>query len=278
MPIATSVALRASVGPDTSGPIEIEVPKTHLARRNVYVDHRPDGVPPAIPAADTLVAMVTGWVRTEDGVPVPGAHVAIFGSAAVAVTNTEGEFQLTIAHGGTQTLITHAIGFLPDERAVDLTDRRLPVIVGLTSVRRFLDTVHVRANRVSLTSTVGFDARRRVGAGRFFTADEIARLHARELTDILRFAPTLELRTDNAHNVTIRMRGDMEACTPAIFVDGKQFIDWALADLNGIVQPDQIAGLEIYTASMTPPEFRTRQGCGTIVVWTRGAERGDQRE
>jgi hypothetical protein len=81
------------------------------------------------------------------------------------------------------------------------------------------------------------------------------------------------MHTDNQHNVTIRMRGDMEPCTPAIFVDGKQFINWELNDLNGIVQPEQIAGLEIYTPSLTPAEFRTKLGCGTIVVWTSAAAR-----
>ena len=50
-------------------------------------------------------------------------------------------------------------------------------------------------------------------------------------------------------------------------------MNWQLSDLNGIVQPDQIAGLEIYTASMTPAEFRGKQGCGTVVVWTRASQR-----
>jgi hypothetical protein len=274
LPTSTTVSLRAAVGADTSGPIQIEVPKTGIARHTLYIDHRAggDGVSARPPATDSVaVAFVTGWVRTEDGVPVAGARVTIFGSSATAMTNTEGEFQLSGMHGGTQTLVTRAIGFLPDERAVDLTDRHVPVIVGLTSLRNFFDTVHVRANRVSLTSAVGFDDRRRLGAGRFFTADDIRRLHPHELTDVLRHAPTLELHTDNAHNVTIRMRGDMHSCTPAIFVDGKQFINWELNDLNGIVQPNQVAGLEIYTPSMTPAEFRTQMGCGTVVVWTRAS-------
>jgi hypothetical protein len=279
LPTATSVALRAAIGADTSGPIEVEVPKTLVARRNVYVDHQTFAttVSRVAPAADTAISVVHGWVRTEDGVPIPGAQVAIFGAAPLAVTDAEGEFRLDGVPAGTQTLVTRAIGFLPDERAVDLTDRHIPVIIGLTSLRQFLDTMHVRASRVSLTSSVGFDDRRRLGSGRFFTPEEIERMHARELTDVLRRAPTLELRTDNSHNVTIRMRGDMDSCTPAIFIDGKQFIDWSLADLNGIVQPDQIAGLEIYTPSMTPVEFRTKQGCGTIVVWTHASERRDSR-
>ena len=279
LPTGTTVTLRAAVDADTTGPIEIQVPSTRIARRTVYIDHHAlvdDGVPVSA-EADTTPVKLTGWIRTEDGVPVRGARVAIFGHETFATTNVEGEFQLTGIPGGTQTLVTRAIGFLPDERAVDLTDRRVPVIVGLTSLRRFLDTIHVRAKRVSLTTAVGFDDRRRLGAGRFFTPEDIARLHPHELTDIFHHVSSLEMHTDNAHNVTIRMRGDRSSCTPAIFVDGKQFANWELNDLNGIVQPDQIAGLEIYTAAMTPTQFLTQMGCGTVIVWTRSAAHPDQR-
>jgi hypothetical protein len=216
---------------------------------------------------------VSGWVRTEDGVPLPGARVRLFGSDIVAVTNSEGEFQLTDVPGGTQTLMTRAIGFVPDERAVDLTDRHIPVIVGLLAVRRFLDTVHVSANRGTYMSAVGFEQRKRGGSGHFFTTSDVERLHPQELSDLLRHAPSLDLSTDNAHNVKIRMRGDQGACTPAIFLDGKQLIYWELADLNSLVQPDELAGMEVYTPAMTPAEFRTKLGCGTIVIWTRTPER-----
>ena len=228
VPTSSSVVLRAVSGTDTSGAIEIDIPKS---------------------------------------------RIGIFGSSAVAVTNDEGAFQLIGVPGGTQTLTTRAIGFVPDERAVDLTDRHVPVIVGLLAVRRFLDTVHVRASHPTLTSVVGFEERKRAGSGRFFTASDVERLHPHDVSDLLRHAPSLELSTDNHHNVTIRMRGDQAACTPAIFLDGKQLVNWELTDLNSLIQPEEISGMEVYTVSMTPAEFRTKQGCGTILVWTRTPER-----
>ena len=279
VPTSSSVVLRAVSGTDTSGAIEIDIPKSRIARRTLYVDHPlRDSVASSVATIDSVVpshpsAVVSGWVRTEDGVPVPGARVGIFGSSAVAVTNDEGAFQLIGVPGGTQTLTTRAIGFVPDERAVDLTDRHVPVIVGLLAVRRFLDTVHVRASHPSLTSLVGFEDRKRAGSGRFFTASDVERLHPHDVSDLLRHAPSLELSTDNHHNVTIRMRGDPAACTPAIFLDGKQLVNWELTDLNSLIQPEEISGMEVYTVSMTPAEFRTKQGCGTILVWTRTPER-----
>jgi len=289
VPASSSVVVRAVSGTDTSGAIEIDIPKTRIARRTLYVDRMsvpsstpnamssPDGAASAAPPRDTLPppihhGTIRGWVRTEDGVPIPGARVRLFASDVVAETNGEGAFELTGVPAGTQTLMTRANGFVPDERAVDLTDRHIPVLVGLLAVRRFLDTVHVRANR-GLTSAVGFDDRKRGGAGRFFTAADVERLHPQELTDLLLHAPTLELTRDNAHNVKIRMRGDQGSCTPAIFLDGKQLVYWELVDLNSLVQPDELEGMEVYTPAMTPPEFRTKHGCGTIVVWTRALER-----
>jgi hypothetical protein len=282
VPASSSVLLRAVSGNDTSGAIEIAVPKTRIARRNIYVDRVPsaeaDGNTAPVPRRDSVPSehrrgTVNGWIRTEDGVPIPGARVRIFGSDVVSVTNDDGEFQLAGVPGGTQTLMTRAIGFVPDERAVDLTDRHTPVVIGLLSVRRFLDTVHVRASRNTLNTIVGFDDRRKTGSGKFFTANDVERLRPHELTDLLRHAPGIELTTDNHHDVTIRMRGDFSSCTPAIFLDGKQLVNWELADLNSLVQPDQIGGMEIYTPAMTPAEFRTKVGCGTILVWSRPYER-----
>jgi hypothetical protein len=297
VPAAASVIVRAVSGTDTSGAIEIDVPKMRIARRNIYVDHAVAIENPALAAQDTAViavkndtvadagtprakgpvgvhrATVNGWVRTEDGVPISGARVRLFGSDVTAETNNEGAFELLGVPGGTQTLMTRAIGFLPDERAIDLTDRHIAIIVGLLSVRRFLDTVHVRADRSTFMTAVGFDERKRGGVGHFFTPRDVERLHPQELTDLLRHAPSIELSNDNTHTVKIRMRGDQGACTPAIFLDGKQLVYFDLTDLNSLVQPEELGGMEVYSAAMTPAQFRTKLGCGTILVWTKPAER-----
>jgi Carboxypeptidase regulatory-like domain len=297
VPAAASVIVRAVSGTDTSGAIEIEVPKTRIARRNIYVDHAvakdstavaardsaPRGVtndsiaPAATPRSTEPVsvhrATVNGWVRTEDGIPVSGARVHLFGSDVTAETNNEGAFEIVGVPGGTQTLMTRAIGFVPDERAIDLTDQHIAIIVGLLSVRRFLDTVHVRADRSTFMTAVGFDERKHGGVGHFFTPKDVERLHPQELSDLLRHAPSIELSTDNAHTVKIRMRGDQGACTPAIFLDGKQLVYFDLTDMNSLVQPEELAGMEVYSAAMTPAQFRTKLGCGTILVWTKPAER-----
>jgi len=289
VPASTDIVIRAVSGSDTSGAIEVSVPAARIARRNLYVAS--GAVLAAQAEHDTVLrnamhddstgrtlagTVLSGWVRTEDGVPIPAAQVRVYASDVVGVTDDLGAFRLVGVPGGTQTLQTRAIGFVPDERAVDLTDQRLPVIVGLTSVRRFMDTVHVRAAKLDLTNIVGFEDRRRLGSGRFFSATDIERLHVRDVTDVLRHAPSLQLVSGNSSSYKIRMRGDTEACTPALFLDGKQLIHWELADVNGLVHPNEIGGLEIYTPSLTPAQFRTREGCGTILIWSRPPERSSR--
>jgi hypothetical protein len=295
VPSASDVVVRAVSGNDTSGAIEIRIPGSRLVRRTLYVAshevlalaaEHDTIVQRAVRALDTTTTptrtaivgtVLTGWVRTEDGVPIPGAQVRLFGSPVTGATNDEGAFVLLGVPGGTQTLQTRAIGFVPDERAVDVTDQHLPIIVGLTSVRRFIDTVHVRAARLDINNIVGFESRRRAGSGRFFSASDIDRIRPREVTDILRHAPSVQLVSLGTANFAIRMRGDHDACQPALFLDGKQLVSWELSDLNSLIRPNEIGGMEIYTPSMTPVEFRTRQGCGTIVIWTRVPEQLSRR-
>src|SRR5262249_46186347 len=174
-----------------------------------------------------------------------------------ATTDTSGAFRLVGVPGGTQTLQSRAIGFVPDDRAVDVTDEHLPIIVGLTSVKRFLDTVNVHAKRLGLSEIVGYDQRHKTMAGHFFSDKDIERLRPREVTDMFRHTAGVELVQRGAE-FGIRLRGDYRVCSPTLFVDGKQLIDWRLADLNILIQPSEIAALEIYDAAQTPAQFRTR--------------------
>ena len=103
VPTASSVIVRAVSGTDTSGAIEFDVPKSRIARtqslrrssarlRTVRHDLAHDSRCGAGRAEHR--AVLTGWVRTEDGVPIPGARVRCLNSDVVATTNDDGAFQL----------------------------------------------------------------------------------------------------------------------------------------------------------------------------------------
>src|SRR5262249_3306979 len=121
--------------------------------------------------------VLTGWVRTEEGVPIVGARVHVFGTDSNVNTDHEGEFALQRPPGVTQMIETRAIGFFPDDRPVDVTDQQLPMFIAMTSLRRVLDTVHVKAMREGLRRLVGFESRKRSAPGHFFTSSDIERMH-----------------------------------------------------------------------------------------------------
>ena len=242
LPSGTEVVVSAARGADSSGPVELRVPESRLMRRTLYV-----GPPPprslAIVTTDSARAEstrttdsssavgskrsglgLTGWVRTEEGVPIVGARVHVFGTDSTVLTDDKGEFALHGLPGGTHMIEPRAIGFFPDDRPVDLTDQELPMFIAMTSLRRVLDTVHVKAMREGLRRLVGFEARKRTAPGHFLTSCEIERMHTQRFTDVLRRVPSLQL-VNSTRGPLVKMRGDAP-CKPALWVDGARFTDW----------------------------------------------------
>jgi hypothetical protein len=131
--------------------------------------------------------------------------------------------------------------------------------------------MHVRANALSVKEMFGFDHRRRVGAGRFFGAEDVMRWHPQQLTDLLRHSPSMALVPTEPFGYALRVRGS-SACSPSIFLDGRLLHRWELADLNAVVPPSELEAMEVYTAQQAPAQFTTRnEHCASIVVWTRPA-------
>jgi hypothetical protein len=64
-------------------------------------------------------------------------------------------------------------------------------------------------------------------------------------------------------------------CTPRYFLNGAQLMGiTSTTDLQMIVQPDQLAGVEVYTDGLEiPAEFGgASHGCGAVVMWTLPAD------
>ena len=75
-------------------------------------------------------------------------------------------------------------------------------------------------------------------------------------------------------NQRILMRGVMSLCEPSIVIDGVRLPDLTGADLNMMVSPEELAGMEVYTSAGTvPAQFKglsqASMRCGAVVVWTK---------
>lgn len=261
VPSAGSMALTASRGADTTGFIEVQVPASRFLRRDLYLGSARAG-------DGHLTGVVTSVV---DGRPVPGAHVIIVGGSP-ALTNDRGEWTLMNAPLGTRMLEVRAIGHFPEHRVVDVVEGAAPVRVALFTMKAMLDTMRVTASRLSLDRRKsGFEERRRIGAGHYLTAENIARRHPFNVSDLFRGVPGLTLESDpGGIEKRIWMRGAFGDCEPVTYINSMYMAELSARDIDDWVMPDEVAGMEFYSETTIPAQFRRGlRDCGVIVIWTK---------
>ncbi|MDQ3996475.1 MAG: Plug and carboxypeptidase regulatory-like domain-containing protein [Gemmatimonadota bacterium] len=294
VPGESVVGLRAARGTDTTGAVQLPLPARGAARRDLFVGR----VAASTAEVDTLTlgdssraavrrvvrrgtARLAGTVRNKDGRPIKGARLRVAESGVEATTDDDGRFLLSEAPGGTQRLEVRAIGYYPEERAVDLIAGR-PTSVDLTlaTLRSVLDTVRVSASRVYSFDTHGFERRRQARAtGYFFDQRDVERLRPNNVTQLLNRVQGVSFAS-NGFDSAILMRdfftGDF--CEPVVFIDGIRMTQLSARDIDMWVRPEELAGMEVYTRSeQAPPEFTTPEGCGALVLWTRRPTRQPRR-
>lgn len=124
-----------------------------------------------------------------------------------------------------------------------------------------------------------FEARRKRGAGYFMTHAQLRRNLDRPLAEIVAtHFPGLRMvygpHLDSQYLVSLRgegpnalvANGGTSLCYVQVFVDGTFIIDGDVSWIN----PNDVAGLEFYDATRTPPAYRRADGqCGVLLVWSR---------
>lgn len=219
---------------------------------------------------------VTGVVRTGlDNSPLPDVRLTVLGTGLTVTSNAKGEFALNELPLGTQMLTAHKVGYVPADAAVDiLADAPGRAELVLPTIKSVMDTVKVVASRVYDADRNGFLSRQKLGFGHFFSADQVARIAPVETTDLLRRVPSV-LITDNGFEHTVLMHGALGYCSPAVYVDGTAVTGMTPDDLDMMVLPEAVAGMEVYTSAVdAPPQFQIAQnGCGVIVVWTQATRK-----
>jgi len=132
-----------------------------------------------------------------------------------------------------------------------------------------LDTVRITASPFHGRDINAFYQRRRSGIGRYLTSDDIAKRGAIVASDIFRSVPGLRLDRGGLGGDTIWMRGAFGLCVPDVYINGA-VMQLGPDDIDSVVQPKEIAGIEIYSGENVPPQFqRGLSGCGSIVIWTK---------
>ncbi|HEX8431475.1 MAG TPA: carboxypeptidase regulatory-like domain-containing protein, partial [Longimicrobium sp.] len=217
---------------------------------------------------------LSGVVTAADGGrPLAGASVSVVDGAPTR-TNERGEWTLEDAPSGTRILEVRAPGYHPVRRVVNVMDGERPVRVTMSQVAAMMDTIRAvvrsRANR----SLGGFDERRRSrGVGRFLSAEDIEKRRVIVTSELFDMIPGLQRERNAEEGDRFTMRSvfsGADRCVPAVFMNGHRMEGLSASEVDMLVSPKEIAAMEVYTESQSPPQFQSPMGgCGSIVVWTK---------
>lgn len=299
IPTDVKITSRAFVGTDSSGFVELEMPRGGLLYRDMYVGTATKvvlaapldtnvgndrgkataGATSTFSSSATVLrgnGKIRGTIRNVSGQPIPNARVTVWGSGLDATTNSSGQFALQALPSGTYTLESRALGYAPSRSPVDVLDgTEGSADVAMEVYVPMVDTMRVRANRNPGRDPMAeFDKRKKAGFGYFLDEDAISRRNPIYMSDLLRTTPGLSVSPGQLGGDRVMMRGSAGSgsCAPTVYVNGARvFSDDGVID--NLVNPQDVKAVEVYTRTGSMPiEFQAMSGCGSIVIWT-GARR-----
>ncbi len=202
-------------------------------------------------------------------------------------TNDRGFFRLPTPRPGRYTLRGEALGYAPAGGGpVEVGRGRLTVVeLRLAPEAIPLEPlVVVGTPRLFHLEMAGFYDRRERTSGVFLTREELGRRNPERLTDLFWGIPGARLIQDQTGQYAVYFRGAERTggriCWPRVFLD-RQLVhpggfEGGPAVLNGLMDPLDLAGLEVYrTPAEIPSEFSgPNSACGVILLWSRRGEGG----
>jgi hypothetical protein len=281
IPSGGTLGLIANRGGDSTDLIEVPLSSEGFVRRDLYLGAARsvvasdgparvgvDGEPRRLVVGDIRLTGVV--VAGVGGQAIAGAQVGIVGGSQTR-TNQRGEWAVGDAPAGTRMLEVRAVGYYPERRPVNAVAGAPPIRVALSTLRAVLDTVKIIAARVRGRDIRGFLDRSRSGMGRYLTEEAISRRGALVTSDLFRAVPGLQVEPSPLGDTQVTMRSNFgDDCVPNLFLDGQHMRNLSADDINGFVEPKDIAGIEVYAGTEVPPQFQSGlSGCGSIVIWTK---------
>jgi len=287
VPTGFPVQVVAEMDSASSAPVVITVPADdRVAIADLVLDRL--GARPA-----ALAGVV---ISDIDGRPIPDVQILLPDVPRTAFTDDAGAFRISNVPAGIHRVVVRRIG----HRQIDMTlsfapnqilERRLVISRVVT-----LDTVAVRAR----TEIPSFEENRRVGMGKFWTRDSLAKMEGRRLSEVLSGTPGLEVVRGSGNAAWIATsrggRGGFDQETNCFDLEGggsKTCACYSLVYLDNILifrrrpalggkptdeVPDinripvsAIEAIEFYSGpASTPATYSTlNSNCGVLVIHTR---------
>ena len=257
VPRNAPVTARAYAGSDSTGFIELRVPRNGLLVRDLVIGSTNKGT-----------GALRGTVKSASGAQVASARVVLWGASGSGANTSNGQYSLDGLPTGTQMVEARAIGFQPMRVVVDVPAADAATAdITLEALVATVDTVRVRGDRVS-TQMAEFEKRRRAGFGSFIDENQLNARSPIFMADIFRTVPGISIATGQSAQGRVLMRGNAGTCAPAVFLNGMN-VQVPDGNLDAIMNSQEVMAVEVYSrTSSVPPQFDSRNGCGSIVVWT----------
>jgi Carboxypeptidase regulatory-like domain/TonB-dependent Receptor Plug Domain len=214
---------------------------------------------------------VDGVVKDSSGAPVPEADVAVIESGGAVrrqvATDAAGHFEFRDVPAGPIAIRVRRLGYQPStvDVVVGATASTTSLEIIVTPAPAQLEEVRVNPNPVGRLREFYDHRQQRRSFARFLEVADIRRIAPTSPSELFRSVPGITIRAGTRGGNTIRIRG----CQPTVWVDGQRIPG---AELDDVVQPSDIGGIEFYPSSAgIPPQYLDPSNhlCGLILVWTR---------
>ena len=221
------------------------------------------------------VARIAGQVVDTLGYPVPDVEVLIMGTEFQASTNRDGRFVMDGLPLGFQIARARKVGYKVQYFTIRLAGgQQWEGRIGISRLPQFLGDIVVigkfgKPPQYANTSKYdGFYRRRSKRVGKFLTREEIDKLAAGRISELLRTIPGVRtgfIAPGQSEDVSFL---NCQSFNVSVWIDGQK-MSGNLGEVLPLITPTDIETIEVYPRqTMIPPEFRDNS-CGAIVMWTR---------
>lgn len=238
------------------------------------------------PLLDPLLAQgegfVAGTVTGPNNTPLENARIKVLGTDLKTESKSDGTYRLAGVSEGHHTLEIRALGYTTGKLPFDVQKGgSVELAVSLATAAVALDTVKVSAMDGLTPAMRGFEERRHRGVGKFFTRADIAKMQARNFTDILRRVPGMQIQTvssvfgssDAVRSPRIAGGIANRTCPMMFYINGAPFPMNQDYTINQFVSTEDVAAVEVYSGSSEiPPQFNSAMAsapCGVVLIWIR---------